>query len=234
MWQIPPALNVCGSFVIAALDGRLHRRRLGILTIQKLFTMSGAAIEAVFLCAFAAVLWVPRLRSPLYATLAYCGVIVGHLCHASGLFTNYQDVGGPVSAARPPRPSVARAELSLAHLAQDSSVIISVCNPLANVAGILVPAGARFFTQRSGSSAPYFVVRPELHPRRHLALVRILIFRALRRWRRRRSWRRACISAARRPRRPRESSWRRESGARATLNSSARGTLRATHASAAK
>ena len=173
MWQIPPALNVCGSFVIAALDGRLHRRRLGILTIQKLFTMSGAAIEALFLCAFAAVLWVPRLRSPLYATLAYCGVIVGHLCHASGLFTNYQDVGGPVSTTRPPRPlSVARSDLSLAHLAQDSSVIISVCNPLANVAGILVPAGARFFTQRSGSSAPYFVVRPELHPRRHLALVR--------------------------------------------------------------
>ena len=47
-------------------------------------------------------------------------------------------------------------------------MIISVCNPLANIAGILVPAGARFFTQRSGSSAPYFVVRPELHPRWHM------------------------------------------------------------------
>ena len=132
---IPPALNVCGSFVIAAIDGLLHRRQMPLLQIQKLMSMLGATVEAIFLTAFAVVLWVPRLRSPVYATIASCGVIVGHLCHASGLFTNYQDVGGP-----------------------DSSVIISVCNPLANIAGVLVPAGSTFFLNRTGSFAPYFVI----------------------------------------------------------------------------
>eukprot|EP01043_Picozoa_sp_COSAG02_P006725 COSAG02_NODE_194_length_29788_cov_20.044090_11_plen_435_part_00 len=132
---IAPAFNVGGAFVVASIEGALHKRKVPLLRIQKAMTVVAVSFEVVFLSLFAAVQLIPAWRSPIAATLACCGVMAGHVCHGSGVYTNYQDVGG-----------------------EDSSIIVSVCNPLANIAGVAVPAGAAHFARTRGSVAPYFVL----------------------------------------------------------------------------
>ena len=132
---VAPAFNVAGAFVVASIEGALHRRKVPLLRIQKGMTVAAVSLEVVFLSVFAAVQMIPSWRSPVAATLACCGVMAGHVCHGSGVYTNYQDVGG-----------------------SDSSIIISVCNPLANIAGVAVPAGATYFARTRGLVAPYFLL----------------------------------------------------------------------------
>lgn len=119
---IPPAINVFGAFVIAALENSLSARGHSLATVQKLFTGFGAVLEFVFLTAFAVA------KRPMQATVAYCCVVVGHLLHGSGFYTNFQDVGG-----------------------KDSAILWAVSNPLANIPGLVAPILSTFWTRRLGS-----------------------------------------------------------------------------------
>ena len=107
---IPPTLNCVGSFAIAGIEALMLKSGMTQLRIQKLMTTLGSIIEAVSLVAFG------KCRTPVPATIAWCGVVVGHLLHGSGFFTNYEDVGGP-----------------------DSAILWSVGNPLASLPGYLSP-----------------------------------------------------------------------------------------------
>lgn len=132
---VAPAFNVGGAFVVASIEAALHRRKVPLLRIQKAMTVAAVSLEVAFLSLFAAVQLLPSWRSPVAATVACCGVMAGHVCHGSGVYTNYQDVGG-----------------------DDSSIIVSVCNPLANIAGVAVPAGAAYVARTRGLVAPYFLL----------------------------------------------------------------------------
>ena len=141
---VAPAFNVCGAFLVAAAEAALHRRHVPLLRIQKGFTVAGASLEVIFLTLFASVQLLPSWRSPLAATASCCGVMAGHLCHGSGLYTNYQDVGGV-----------------------DSSIIISVCNPVSwflSARRISPAPAARWLPtscwQRSARPLPHFIFAP--------------------------------------------------------------------------
>ena len=90
--------------------------------MQKLFTGAGALVEFVFLTAFG------LARRPTQATAAYCCVVIGHLLHGSGFYTNFQDVGG-----------------------RDSALLWAISNPLANIPGLVAPIVSAFWTRRLGS-----------------------------------------------------------------------------------
>ena len=90
--------------------------------LQKLFTGAGALVEFVFLTAFG------LARRPAQATAAYCCVVIGHLLHGSGFYTNFQDVGG-----------------------RDSALLWAISNPLANIPGLVAPIVSAFWARRLGS-----------------------------------------------------------------------------------
>jgi hypothetical protein len=133
---VPPAINAVGGMLVPELERVLHRRGWPMLTIQKAMTGTGSAIEAGCQVLFALAQLVPAWRSPVLATVACSGTMVGHLLQWSGFYQNYHDVGGP----------------------QDTALLFSVWNTVANLAGVAVPAAAAFFWRRTGSYAPVYLV----------------------------------------------------------------------------
>eukprot|EP01052_Picozoa_sp_SAG31_P036486 SAG31_NODE_4561_length_3136_cov_4.102733_2_plen_192_part_00 len=126
---VPTALNPLAALVVTWGVGALHRCRLPEISVQKIMTGVGGAIEAVFL------LLLTAARTPTQFVAAWCGVMIGHCCHDHGFESNKSTSGGP-----------------------DAAIIESVMNPIANIPGLVGPLIAGFFLRRFGSRMPLFKV----------------------------------------------------------------------------
>ena len=123
--SIPPTLNVLGSFVVGRIEKQLllhGGENMSSLRIQKAMSVCGAVIEAAFMLAFG------RCKSASFATVAWCGIVVGHLLHGSGFYTNYEDIGGP-----------------------DAAILWACDNTLASLPGLVSPIVAAAILKRTGS-----------------------------------------------------------------------------------
>lgn len=118
---IPPTLNVVGSFVVGRLEKWLLQKNMSSLRIQKVMTAAGGLVEAGFMLLFG------RCSSAISATVAWCGIVVGHLLHGSGFYTNYEDIGGP-----------------------DSAILWACDNSLASLPGLVSPMIAATIFSRTG------------------------------------------------------------------------------------
>ena len=124
---IPPTLNVCGSFIVGRIEKQLLLRGLSSLRIQKVMSWAGGVVEAVFF------VWFGRCRTSFSATVAWCGVVIGHLLHGSGFYTNYEDIGGP-----------------------DAAILWACDNTLASLPGFVSPMIAAAIFRRTGSYTGLF------------------------------------------------------------------------------
>ena len=123
--SMPPTLNVLGSFIVGRLEKQLLLQKtmpLSPLKIQKIMSISGGLVEAVFMLSFG------RCKSAVSATVAWCGIVIGHLLHGSGFYTNYEDIGGP-----------------------DAAILWACDNTLASLPGYVSPMLAAMIMRRTGS-----------------------------------------------------------------------------------
>lgn len=91
------------------------------------FIHSGGVVEAVCLVTFG------RCTTAAAATLAWCGVVIGHLLHGSGFYTNYEDIGG-----------------------EDAAILWACDNTLASLPGLVSPMVAAAIHARTGSYTGLF------------------------------------------------------------------------------
>jgi hypothetical protein len=123
--SIPPTLNVLGSFVVGRIEKQLLVRggkNTSSMRIQKAMSICGGVVEAVFMLMFG------RCKSASVATAAWCGIVIGHLLHGSGFYTNYEDIGGP-----------------------DAAILWACDNTLASLPGLVSPVVAAAIFKRTGS-----------------------------------------------------------------------------------
>jgi hypothetical protein len=126
---LPPLCNVSGALMSASCATALHRRGVSALRLQKCMTGTGGVIGSA--CALLLIM----SRSPSGMVACWCGVVLGHCFHDHGYDSNKSTVGG-----------------------EDAAVIESVCNPVANVPGLMSPVLASFFLHRAGTRMPLFAV----------------------------------------------------------------------------
>ena len=92
-------------------------------------SVCGGVVEAFFFFVFG------RCKSASIATVAWCGIVIGHLLHGSGFYTNYEDIGGP-----------------------DAAILWACDNTLASLPGLVSPLVAAAIFKRTGSYTMLFDV----------------------------------------------------------------------------
>jgi sugar phosphate permease len=123
------SVNIPGQFCVGALESALVSLDVPTLSIRRWSTGAGG-----LLCSLCGVLMVAA-RSPTRATWALLGYNAAHLLHEAGCFANFLELGG-----------------------EDTALLNSVANSLANVMGILVPPLGLWVRARTGSWLPHFAL----------------------------------------------------------------------------
>jgi hypothetical protein len=124
------SIYIPGQFVMGFLDSLLISAGVSTLTIRRWSTGGGG-----LLCAASAMLFATS-TSPQQALRAQISYTCSHLLHECGQFPNFMELGG-----------------------EDTALLASVANSLANIPAITVPAtGLALQTLSNGSWLPQFAL----------------------------------------------------------------------------
>ena len=121
------SITVPGNFAIGALESALMRWGVPTVTVRRWAT--GGANLACSIC----MLLFALARTPRQGFAAYFGWQTFRLLHNAGKFPNYLEVGG-----------------------EDTAILSSVCNGIAQAPAFIVPALALWLRRRTGSWLPQY------------------------------------------------------------------------------
>jgi hypothetical protein len=128
------SINLPGTFLSGALESFLLKWGVPLLTVRKRFSLIATTGSSI------AAIFYGMAQTPLQACLGYSLYTVSVQGMASSMFPNFMELGG-----------------------QDTAILNSVANSLANIPGFLVAPVGLLLRQWTGSWATQYIIAAMLH-----------------------------------------------------------------------
>lgn len=146
------SVNIPGQVAMGLLESALVRRQVPTVTVRRWSSGLGA-----LLCSTCTVLYA-LAQTPRQGFFAYLCYQISHLLHEAGQFPNMMEVQHDcMQAFRASADSSALNVFRFQVGGQDTAVLTSVSNSLAQIPAVVVPALGLWLRQRTGSWVPQYV-----------------------------------------------------------------------------